>query len=576
MNNEKINNHANLIWALAEKLTGPFKAKQYGDVILPLTVIRRFDCVLENTKDNVRKVYQGIDPDDGLKDKKLRRASGFDFYNTSKYDLKSLLDDATNIGENFQEYLLGFSENVTSILSNFKFQTTLDTLINKDILYVVLEEISKADLHPNTVSNIEMGYIFEEVLRKFSESIDEAAGEFYTPREVIKLMVNILFDNDRNLLSKDFNAKTIYDPTCGTGGMLTVAEEYIKQLNETAKLITFGQEINDETFAIAKADVLIKGLDAENIKCGNTLKDDQFKGLKFDYIISNPPFGREWKESKKSVEDEAAKGFAGRFGYGTPAVSDSQMLFLCNVVAKMKDPKDGGSRVAIIHNGSPLFTGDAGSGPSEIRKYLLKNDLVEAIISMPNDIFYNTGITVYIWILSNVKDKLRKDKVQLIDGSKYYQKLRKNLGLKKVELSPIHIAEITKLYSDFKETEDSKIFDNEYFGYTKVTVETPIVDENNKPILKKEKLQPNKELKDSESIPLSENIDKYFEENVIPFNSLAYMDRSKDKIGYEIPFTKIFFKFTPPISSADFLSKIKEIEKMENILMEDLFKNVQS
>ena len=399
----KIDQKADLIWAIADKLTGVYKPHEYGDVILPLTVIRRFDCILSDTKDAVLQKYDEV-KNLPMKDILLRKASKKDFYNTSKYTFERLMDDPDHIEENFREYLNKFSANVRDILEKFKFDGHITTMANKGILYIVLKEYTtdRGNLHPNEISNLEMGYIFEEIIRRFSESHNEDAGQHYTPREVIQLMVNILFYDDNDILSGNNVAKTIYDPACGTGGMLSVAEEYLHSLNASTELVSFGQEINDQTFAICKADMLIKGNNADYIKDGNTLSDDQFAGSTFDYILSNPPFGREWKNEKAKVEEEAKLGFGGRFGAGLPAASDGQMLFLMTAISKMKDIDKGGSRIAIIHNGSPLFTGDAGSGPSEIRRYILENDLLEAIIALPNDIFYkrNKGFIAHI-------DKLR-------------------------------------------------------------------------------------------------------------------------------------------------------------------------
>lgn len=415
----KIDQKADLIWAIADKLTGVYKPHEYGDVILPLTVIRRFDCILSDTKDAVLQKYDEV-KNLPMKDILLRKASKKDFYNTSKYTFERLMDDPDHIEENFREYLNKFSANVRDILEKFKFDGHITTMANKGILYIVLKEYTtdRGNLHPNEISNLEMGYIFEEIIRRFSESHNEDAGQHYTPREVIQLMVNILFYDDNDILSGNNVAKTIYDPACGTGGMLSVAEEYLHSLNASTELVSFGQEINDQTFAICKADMLIKGNNADYIKDGNTLSDDQFAGSTFDYILSNPPFGREWKNEKAKVEEEAKLGFGGRFGAGLPAASDGQMLFLMTAISKMKDIDKGGSRIAIIHNGSPLFTGDAGSGPSEIRRHILENDLLEAIIALPNDIFYNTGIATYIWVLSNKKaGTVREGKVQLMRDS---------------------------------------------------------------------------------------------------------------------------------------------------------------
>ena len=554
-----INEKANLIWAIADKLTGVYKPHEYGEVILPLTVIRRFDCILSDTKDAVLAKYEQV-KELPMRDILLRNVSGYQFYNTSKYTFERLLDDPDNIEANFRDYLNGFSPNVQEIIEKFKFDGHITTMAQKNILYIVLKEFTTvhANLHPNHISNLEMGYIFEEIIRRFSEAHNEDAGQHYTPREVIGLMVNILFYDDSDFLAGETVAKTIYDPACGTGGMLSVAENYLHKMNTSAELLAFGQEINDQTFAICKADMLIKGNDATQIKSGNTLSDDQFAGQTFDYILSNPPFGREWKNEKNAVEKEAKLGFAGRFGAGLPAVGDGQMLFLETAIAKMKPT---GSRVAIIHNGSPLFTGDAGSGPSEIRKYILKNDLLEAIVALPNDIFYNTGIATYIWVLSNKKADHRKGKVQLINANGLFEKRRKALGNKRNDISEEQIAEITRIYGDFIENDISKIFSNEEFGYSKIVVERPLKDESGKPILKKGKLQPDSALRDTENVPLMEDIEEYFAREVLPFAPDAWIDESKTKVGYEIPFTRYFYKYEAPKPSSEIMAEILELEK---------------
>ena len=567
-----INEKANLIWAIADKLTGTYKPHEYGEVILPLTVIYRFDCILEKNKEAVVQKNKELNIE--VKDPFLRKVSGYSFYNTSPFTFKKLLDDPDNIDANFRSYLNGFSENVRNIIERFKFDNHINTLSEKNLLYIVLKEFTspKADMHPDKISNIEMGYIFEEIIRRFSEAHNEDAGQHYTPREVIKLMANILFAEDSDLLSGNAIAKTMYDPACGTGGMLTVAEDHLRQLNDNAQLICFGQEINAQTYAICKSDILIKGANADYIKEANTLSDDKFTNDKFDYIMSNPPFGREWKNEKGAIEKEQKQGFAGRFGPGIPSISDSQMLFLLTALSKMKDEKSGGSRITIIHNGSPLFTGDAGSGPSEIRKYILENDLLEAIIAMPNDIFYNTGIATYIWVLSNKKLPHRKGKVQLINANDMYEKRRKSLGNKRNDIPKKYIDEITKIYGDFKETEISKIFKNEEFGYSKIVVERPILNENGKPILKKGENQPDTNLRDSENVPLTDDIDSYFTREVLPFAPDAWIDRSKTKIGYEIPFTRYFYKYTPPKASSEIMKEIMEIEEELDGTLKEVFK----
>ena len=569
----KIDQKADLIWAIADKLTGVYKPHEYGEVILPLTVIRRFDCILSDTKDAVLAKYEEV-KNLPMKDVLLRKASGFDFYNTSKYTFERLMADPDNIEDNFKDYLNGFSENVRDIIEKFKFDGHITTMANKDILYIVLKEFTtdRANLHPSEISNLEMGYIFEEIIRRFSEAHNEDAGQHYTPREVIQLMVNILFYDDNDILSGNNVAKTIYDPACGTGGMLSVAEEYLHSLNASTELVSFGQEINDQTFAICKADMLIKGNNADFIKDGNTLSDDQFKGQTFDYILSNPPFGREWKNEKAKIEEEAKLGFGGRFGAGLPATSDGQLLFLMTAISKMKDISQGGSRIAIIHNGSPLFTGDAGSGPSDIRKYILENDLLEAIIALPNDIFYNTGIATYIWVLSNKKaGTVREGKVQLINANELYEKRRKALGNKRNDISEDQIAEITRIYGDFEENEISKIFDNADFGYTRITVERPLIGEDGKPVLKKGKPEADSSLRDTENVPLKEDIQEYFKREVLPFAPDAWIDTKKSKVGYEIPFTRYFYKYEAPKPSDEIMAEILELEKELSGSLEEVF-----
>jgi Type I restriction-modification system methyltransferase subunit len=577
MSSININEKANLIWSIADKITGVYKPHEYGEIILPLTVLRRFDCVLESTKNDVLKEYEKMGSSkniQSLEDKKLKKVSGYDFYNVSKFTFSKLLDDPDNIEVNFQNYLNGFSENTREIIEKFKFDPHIVRLSEKGLLYIVLKEFTstKADMHPDKISNVDMGYIFEEIIRRFSESHNEQAGQHYTPREVIELMVNILFIDTVSLSSS--TPKTIYDPACGTGGMLSVAEEYLKKMNNSMKLLGFGQELNDQTYAICKADMLIKGDNAsENIKSGNTISNDQFKGMEFDYILCNPPFGREWKVEKSVVDQEAKVGLAGRFGYGLPSIVDSQMLFLLIAIFKMKKNTKEGTRIAIIHNGSPLFVGDAGSGPSEIRRYILENDLLEAIIALPNDIFYNTGITTYIWVLANKKSSKRKGKVQLVDASEMYEKRRKSLGGKRNNISKYYIDEVTKIYGNFSESEVSKIFNNEDFGYSKITIERPLLDDTENPIIKNKKMQPDASKRDTENVPLTENIQTYFNREVLPFVPDAWIDESKTKIGYEIPFTRYFYKYESPVPSNKLMKEIKKLEKELLGSLDDLFQN---
>ena len=563
---------ASLIWNIADKLTGVFKPHEYGNVILPLTVIRRFDCILSEKKQAVLVMYDKV-KDNPLKDNFLKAASGYEFYNISKFTFETLLDAPNDIESNFRNYLNGFSENVQDILEKFKFEGWLSTMASKGILYIVLKEFTtaKADLHPNKISNLEMGYIFEEIIRRFSEAHNEDAGQHYTPREVIQLMVNILFCEDSEVLTGKNMVRKIYDPACGTGGMLSVAEDYIKSLNSSVKLMPYGQELNDETFAICKADMLIKGNEADNIKDGNTLSGDQFAEQKFDYILSNPPFGREWKNEKNAVERES-KTQGSRFSHGLPAIGDGQLLFLLTALSKMKAPEDGGTRIAIIHNGSPLFTGDAGSGPSDIRKYILENDLLEAIVALPNDIFYNTGIATYIWVLSNKKAGTKREgKVQLINANGLYEKRRKALGNKRNDIPKSAMDEITRLYGDFRESENSKISRNEEFGYTKIVVERPLKDEDGKLVLKKGKKQPDTSLRDTENVPLTEDIEAYFKREVLPFAPDAWIDESKSKVGYEIPFTRYFYQYEAPRPSAELAAEIRDLEMDLAGVLDEIF-----
>ncbi|WP_394278366.1 N-6 DNA methylase, partial [Microbacterium sp.] len=469
-------NHVAFIWNIAESLRGPFKPSEYGSVVLPFTVLRRLDAVLADTKPAVLEAAKGIETlPEMLQAIKLQEAAGHQFYNTSQFDFAKLVADPADLRANLSSYLAGFSANVRDIFERFEFDKTLNKLAEKNKLFAVTEKFAQADFHPRTVSNIQMGLVFEELIRFANEKSNETAGDHYTPREVIKLMVELLFALDDDALSKSGVVRSIYDPTAGTGGMLSVADEYLHTLNPSIQLSLYGQDYNDASYAICKADMVIKGQDVDNIALGDTLTEDHFDDKKFDYGLSNPPFGVDWKDQRTYVDDEHTKlGFNGRFGPGTPAVSDGAMLFLLHLVSKMRKPEDGGSRMAIVLNGSPLFSGGAGGGESNIRKWLLTNDLVEAIIGLPKDMFYNTGISTYIWVLTNRKDENRKGRVQLIDGREMFTKLRKGLGSKRNELSPKNIETIVGLYAGFEDGEHSKIFRNEDFLYRTITVERPL------------------------------------------------------------------------------------------------------
>jgi len=582
---------SSFIWSVADLLRGDYKQSEYGKVILPFTVLRRLDCVLADTKaavlaEHKAKVAANLNPEPFL-----LRASAQSFFNTSPLDLPKIAGDQDHIRHNLEAYVQGFSESARDIFERFDFFTQVDRLAKSNLLYLVTEKFAGINLHPKLVDNAQMGLVFEELIRKFAEISNETAGEHFTPREVIRLMVNLLFIEDDEVLEPGRSVvRTIYDPTAGTGGMLSTAEEFLRDHNPQARLTMFGQELNDESYAICKADMLIKGQDVSNIVAGNTLSDDGQAGRKFDYMLSNPPFGVEWKKVEKAVRKEhEEKGFDGRFGPGLPRVSDGSMLFLMHLVSKMSQLRadGGGSRIGIVLNGSPLFTGGAGSGESEIRRYVLENDLVEAIVALPTDMFYNTGISTYVWILSNKKPAKKRGKVQLIDGAGFWQKMRKSLGSKRKEMGDDHIELITKLFGDFAEarlatvldaagkevsrhvlTEDqpapeapeggkvkvvpiSRTFRNEDFGYTTITVERPLKDEAGNLILgqkgkQKGKSQPDSTLRDTENVPLSDDIEAYFRREVLPHAPDAWIDHNKSKVGYEIPFNRHFYVFEPP------------------------------
>ena len=563
-------NLSSFIWSVADVLRGEYKPHEYGKVILPFTVLRRLDCVLEPTKAAVLKEKafresRGVNPEPFM----LKEA-GLSFFNTSSLDLKRLMGDQDNIGVNLRAYINGFSQSVRDIFENFEFETQISKLEKLKLLYLVTEKFANINLHPDAVTNDQMGTVFEELIRKFAELSNETAGEHFTPREVIRLMVNLIFIEDDELLSKPGAVRTIYDPTAGTGGMLSVGEEHLTSHNPSARLRMYGQELNPESYAICKADMLIKGQDVDNIILGNTLSADGLTGERFDYMLSNPPFGVEWKKIEKEIRREAEqKGFDGRFGPGLPRVSDGSLLFLLHLVSKMRPAVDGGSRFAIVLNGSPLFTGGAGSGESEIRKYMLESDLVEAIIALPTDMFYNTGISTYVWVVSNRKPKARTGKVQLIDASSFWQKMRKSLGSKRKELSPEHIEDITRIFGNFEEiTREgvpiSRIFRNEDFGYRTITVERPERDAAGNVVIAtkgkgKGRPNPDSSLRDTENVPLSEDVETYFQREVLPHAPDAWIDHEKTKIGYEIPFNRHFYVFKPPRPLAEIDAELKTV-----------------
>ena len=592
---------------MADLLRGDYKQADYGKVILPFTVLRRLDCVLEPTKEAVlaehaAKTAQGMNPEPFV----LRKA-GQTFYNTSTLDMRKLMGDQDNIAQNLFAYIQAFSPDVRDVFERFEFAVQVDRLAKAGLLYQVTEKFARIDLHPSKVDNHQMGLVFEELIRKFAELSNETAGEHFTPREVIRLMVNLLFVEDDAILSKPGVVRTIYDPTAGTGGMLSVAGEHLVEHNDKASLVMYGQELNPESYAICKADMLIKGQDVGNIVFGNTLSDDGHQHEKFDYMLSNPPFGVEWKKVEKEVKREAEQqGFNGRFGPGLPRVSDGSLLFLLHLLSKMRPAVDGGSRFGIVLNGSPLFTGGAGSGESEIRRYVLENDLVEAIVALPTDMFYNTGISTYVWVLSNRKPARRKGKVQLIDASSFWRKMRKSLGSKRKEMGDKDIATVTRLFGGFHEAQLailldangkevarqvvpegeqppaapeggkitlaplSLIFSNEDFGYRTITVERPSRDEQGRLLLgergkAKGKPQADSALRDTENVPLSEDVEAYFRREVLPHAEDAWIDHEKTKVGYEIPFNRHFYVFAPPRPLAEIDADLKRVT--DRILM---------
>ena len=644
-----------LIWGTADLLRGDYKQSEYGKIILPFTLLRRIECVLEPTRKDVIAEFEAR-KDLGIPlDAILTRKSKHSFYNKSNYTLDKLMADSNNIADNLKSYINDFSTNTREIFEKYDFENQIDKLSDNDLLYMIIEKFSSFDFTPDKISNHDMGLLFEELIRKFAEQSNETAGEHFTPRDIVRLTTSLLFNEDDEILIKDGLVRSLYDPTAGTGGFLSSGSEYIHELNPSANLVTFGQELNPESYAICKADMMIKGQPVENIKLGNTLSDDQLKGKEFDYMLSNPPFGVEWKKVQRQVTDEhKSQGFNGRFGAGLPRVSDGSLLFLLHLVSKMRPSKEGGSRIGIILNGSPLFTGGAGSGESEIRRYILENDYLETIVAMPNDMFFNTGIATYIWILSNNKPDHRKGKVQLINASNLGNSMRKSLGSKRKYLNEEQIVDIVKTYGDNSESKMSKVFDTTDFGFRRVTIERPLQlsfytndnerldalkSDNSFNKLKEivqteilsalENMQPhytdrnkfNKELqtntptkltasnlklvqkhlsehdenaiickdskgkpeassdlRDYENIPLSENINTYFDREVKPHVPTAWIDTKKtdDKdgkigiVGYEIPFNRHFYEYTPPRDLGEIDTELETLTKEIMVMLNEI------
>ncbi|GAB3500997.1 class I SAM-dependent DNA methyltransferase [Spirosoma knui] len=542
-------------------LWNTFKKNEIGEVMLPFVVLRRLDCVLEPHKQAVREAYLNF-KDKVMPDKLgpvLERAAGkLKFYNTSPYDLLTLTQDPQNVEINFQTYINGFSPNVQEILDNYQIDKVVARLVRNGLLYQMVSAISEVDLHLSAVTNHDMGYVFEELIRISNEQSNETAGEHFTPREVIRLMASVLFSTEHEELKQPGVIRTIYDLACGTGGMLTISKNYIlNNINSSATINIFGQEINEQSYAIAKSDLLITGENPDNIRHGNSFSEDRFHNRKFNYMLANPPYGVSWKKDEIFIKNEALNPL-GRFTAGLPRTSDGQFLFIQHMVSKM-DPQ--GSRIGIVTNGSPLFTGDAGSGESEIRKWIISNDWLDAIIALPSDIFYNTGIFTYIWIITNKKEAHRRGKVQLINATDAFVPMKKSLNNKRKLISDAHITEITRLYTAFEEGPSVKIFDNEFFGYFQVTVEQP--ERKDGRIVKdsKGKPKPDSKKRDTENIPLSEDLEEYFQREIAPHVPDAWIDYSKTRIGYEINFTKYFYQYKKPVESAVIKQQIVDLER---------------
>ena len=575
------NDTAALIWSVADDLVGAYKPHEYGLVILPMTVIKRFhDCLLP-THQAVLDTYKKVEKL-AVKDGFLRKASGYQFYNTSPFTFKTLIADPENIVDNFKAYLNGFSDNVQDILARMDFESQIKHMEEAGLLYQVISDFctDKGDFSPEKISAVDMGYVFENLVRRFSESYNEEAGAHFTSRDIIYLMSDLLVAGDESAFMGGGISKTVYDMTMGTSQMLTCMEERLKQMDADADVTVFGQEFNPFTFGIAKADMLIRGGDPNNMQFGDTLSDDKFSGYEFDYIISNPPFGISWRREENAVKAEFKKGTAGRFAPGLPKISDGQLLFLLNGLAKLKD--DG--QMAIIQNGSSLFNGDAGSGPSEIRRYLIENDWLDAIVQLPGNAFYNTPIATYIWIVMKNKPVTHQGKVQLIDASTCYSARRKNIGEKKVDITKTCRELIIKAYGAYADgihngvdendnaiIVKSKVMDAIDLGYNKIVVETPQLDEDGNVVMKKKKPVADTSKRDTENVPLAEDIDAYFEREVIPYNPQAWIDKAKTKVGYEIPFTRTFYEYKQIEPSAVIAARIEEHEKGLMAKLHNLF-----
>jgi len=564
---------SSFIWGICDdSLRGLFKQHEYGDVILPLVVLRRLDCVLEPYKKEIVEIHNQFKDKRDDTSKIIHTKLGIKFSNYSQYDFERLKQEPNKLDENIYEYLSSFSSNVQDIIQNFGLQKHIEKLNSNDRLYLLIEKFTTVDLHPDVVDNHTMGQVFEELLRRFSEMSNETSGEHYTPRDVVQLLVSLVFTPDLEELSKPNKIVSVYDPCCGTGGMLTIGKDHIlTTISPDVSVNLFGQELNPQTYSICKSDFLITDEEPDNIKLGSTLTKDQHDshGRSFDYMITNPPFGVSWKNEEKIIKNES-KEIGSRFEVGTPRVSDGSLLFLQHMLSKRD--RNNGSRIGVVFNGSPLFTGDSGQGESEIRKWIIENDWLECIISLPTKLFFNTGIQTYLWIVTNKKSTDRKGKVQLIDGSRFGTSMRKNLGEKSNYITDEDSQKILDIYQGFTENEYSKIFNNEYFGYTKVTIEQPVKENGIIKLDRKGNRKPDSKLRDNERIPLSENIEEYFEREVLPHLPESWMDRKKDKVGYEINFTKYFYNYTPIRSSEKIISDLRLLEEEFQDLMNQVMK----
>ena len=552
-------NISSLIWGIADDvLRGTFKPNEYGRIILPFVVLRRLDCVIEQDKKQAIEIYNSLKDSIDNPEPAVLNKLKLNFYNISNYDLEKLKSDPTNIKQNFENYIQGYSENVRDIVKNFNLQPLVDKLDDNDKLYLLIDKYTSVDLHPDTIDNHEMGTIYEELLRKFSEMTNEESGDHFTPRDIVQLLVTLVFGPDKENLQEKGLIRTIYDPCCGTGGLLSIGKQWVNEnINSDISIELFGQELNDQTYAICKSDQLISGENPENIYGPlSTLTKDQLKDNKFDYIIANPPYGVSWKSEEDEIKEEA-KDPDGRFSAGTPRTSDGSLLFLQHMISKM-NPE--GSRIGVVFNGSPLFNGDAGSGESEIRKWIIENDWLECIVSLPDRMFFNTGITTYIWIVSNKKPNDRKNKVQLIDGTSFFSQMRKNLGDKGKYITDEQSQQLFEIYQNNEENEFSKIYPNNFFGYTKVVIEQPFIENGDIKTDRQGNPKPDTSKRDTERVPLSESIDDYYDREVRPHISTSWMDRSKDKVGYEINFTKYFYKFTPLRSLENISQDLKSLD----------------